>query len=342
VYLITCCPVYLPGNEHVLLSDFESRAQPSPDAHSVPLDQWEQSKQGVIWKPNSGFSGSACIKLTVYDDKEAYVQWTLPNPKDYQFLQLRAKMRTEGVVQGTDTWNKARLLVYFSDKDGKPYWDYHHVAAALTGTSPWKEFQEVFPVPEFAATATVVVQNSGRSGIVWCDDIALRPAYKNSSYFFLRGIVLVAGILLAISAIRLFGLLNNRGWISLGIIALILLGVLCSENLLEMIAGAFGFKVFLLKKFGHLILFFMLGLCSISWANARMNAPGRSTLSLRQLVLIFTGLLSFAVMTELLQFATLDRGPGKFDFIINMTGIIGGIAIAHFVNKLRVQGAEKS
>jgi len=44
----------------------------------------------------------------------------------------------------------------------------------------------------------------------------------------------------------------------------------------------------------------------------------------------------------LLQFATLDRGPGKFDFIINMTGIIGGIAVAHFVNKLRVRGAEKN
>ena len=83
--------------------------------------------------------------------------------------------------------------------------------ASLTGTSPWKEFEKVFPVPEFAATATVVVQNSGRSGIVWCDDISLWPAYKNSSYFLLRGIVLVAGILLAISAIRSVWLIKKQG-----------------------------------------------------------------------------------------------------------------------------------
>jgi len=342
VFLISYCPVYLTGNEYVLFSDFESSAQTSPDGHSAPLALWHQSAQGVSWEPQSGFSGSACIKLTVHDDKEAYVQWTLPNPQDYSFLQVRAKMRIEGVVQGTDTWNKARLLVYFSDKNGKPHWDYPHGAAILTGTSSWKEFEKVFPVPEFAATATVVVQNSGKSGIVWCDDISLRPAYKNSSYFLLRGILFVAGILLAISAIRVFGLLKNRGWIPLGITAIILVGVLSSQYFLEMIAGAFGFKVFFLKKFGHLFLFFLLGLVSTSWASATKKATGRTTLSLKQLVFIFTGLLSFAVLTELLQFATFDRGPGKFDFIINMTGIIGGIAVAHFVNKLRVRGAEKN
>ena len=97
-----------------------------------------------------------------------------------------------------------------------------------------------------------------------------------------------------------------------------------------MIAGAFGLKVFWLKKAGHVFLFFLLGLVSTSWAGATKKAAGRSTLSLKQLVFIFIGLLSFAALTELLQFATLDRGPGKFDFFIDMTGIIGGIAIAHF------------
>ena len=345
VYLIKYCPAYLPGNEQVLLSDFESRPQTSPDAHSGPLDLWDQSTHGVTWETGSGFSGSACIKLTAQDDKAAYVKWTLSNPQDYPFLLLRAQMRTEGVVRGTNSWNAARLLLYFTDKNGKTNWNYHHVAGSLTGTSPWKEFEKVFPVPEYAATATLVVQNSSRSGMLWCDDISLRPAYKNSSYFLLRGILLVAGILLAISAIRSFGLLKNRGWIPLAIIALILLGVLCSQYFLEMIAAAFGFKVFWLKKLGHLFLFFLLGLFSTAWANAAKKATGRITLSLKQLVLIFTGLLSFAALTELLQFATLDRGPGTFDFYINTAGIIGGMAIACFVVWIkgrRVRGGEKN
>ena len=342
VYLINCWTAYHPADKNLLLSDFESRTQTSTDAHSAPLDPWDQSEQGVAWEPNSGFSGSACIKLTAHDDKESYIKWTLANPQDYPFLLVRAKMRTERVVKGANSWNAARLLLYFTDKNGKTNWKYPHVAGALTGTSQWKEFKKVFPVPEFAVTATVVVQNSSKSGIVWCDDISLRPAYKNSSYFLLRGILIVAGILLAISAIRSFGLLKNRGWIPLVIIAIILVGVLCSQYFLEMIANTFGFKVFLLKKIGHLFLFFSLGLVSTSWADATKKATGRITTPFKQLVFIFIGLSSFAALTEFLQFATLDRGPGKFDFFINMTGIIGGIAIGHFVSWLKKRRFERS
>ena len=209
VCLINCFPAYLPADKNLLLSDFESRSQTSPYAHSAPLDRWDQSGQGVFWEPNSGFSGSACIKLTVHDDEESNIKLTLANPQDYTFLLVRAKMRTESVVQGANSWNAARLLLYFSDKDGKTNWDYPHWAGTLIGTSSWREVEKVFPVPEFAETATVVVQNSSKSGIVWCDDITLRPAYKNSSYFLLRGILFVTGILLAISAIGSFGLLKK-------------------------------------------------------------------------------------------------------------------------------------
>ena len=341
VYLINCCPAYLSGNEHVLLSDFELSTLTDPDAHSMPLDLWDHSTHGVTWETGSGFSGSACIKLTARDDKAAYMKWILNNPQDYQFLLVRAKMRTEGVVKGANSWDAARLLLYFTDKDGKPHWDYPHSAGSLTGTSPWREFEKVFPVPDFAETATVVVQNSSTSGIVWCDDISLWPAYKNTGYFLFRGILLVAAIVLAIGAICSFGLLKNRGWIPLGITAVILIGVLCSQYFLAMIAGAFGLKVFWLKKFGHLFLFFSLGLCSTSWVGATNKATGRTTLLLKQLVLIFTGLLAFAALTEFLQFATLDRGPGIFDFFINTTGIICGMASARFVAlimKRRVRG----
>ena len=334
-YLINCCPAYLYGNEPLLLSDFELRPQTSSDPHSTPFDPWDHSPHGVTWETGSGFSGSACIKLTAHDDKAAYLKWILRNPHDYQFLLVRAKMRTEGVVRGANSWDAARLLLYFTDKDGKPHWDYPHAAGSLTGTSPWREFEKVFPVPEFAATATIVVQNSSTSGIVWCDDIALGPAYKNSSYFILRGILLIGGILLAISVIQSFGLLKNGGWIPLGIIAAILVGVLCSQYFLVIIAHAFCLEVFWLKKFGHLFLFFLLGLCSISWMGAAKKANGRTSLSIKQLVLIFSGLLTFAVLTELLQFATLDRGPGTFDFFINTAGIIGGMASACLVSRIR-------
>ncbi|MBN2109151.1 MAG: VanZ family protein [Deltaproteobacteria bacterium] len=335
VYLITYCPAYLPGNEHIVLSDFEARTQTASAAHVASLDSWMQSTHGVTRETGSGFSGSACIKLTAQEDKPAYIRLTLRNPRDYQFLQLRAKMRTEGVVRGAKSWNTARLLLYFNDTGGKINWDYPHAVGSLTGTSPWREFEKIFPVPEYAATATVVVQNSGASGILWCDDISLGPAYKNSNYVILRGMLFFAGIVLAIGAIGSFGLLKKGGWIPLAIIVMILIGVLCSQYYLEMIAGAVGLKIFWLKKTGHVFLFFLLGLASTVWAGARKKAPGRAALPLKQLACIFSVLLSFAALTELLQLATLDRGPGAFDFFINSAGIIGGIASACFFSYLR-------
>jgi hypothetical protein len=331
VYLITCTPVYLPGNEHIVLNDFESGVQTAPDAAVVPLDSWAQSTHGVIREHGSGFSGSACIKLTAQGDKPVYVRWTLRNPQDYQFLRLRAKMRTEGVVRGAHSWNTARVLLYFTDKSGKINWDYPHAAGSLTGTTPWKEFEKIFPVPELAATATVVVQNSSTAGSLWCDDIALSPVFTNSSYFILRGILFFAAVVLAISAIGLFGLLKKGGWIPLAILVMILAGVLCSQYYLEMIAGAFGLKIFWLKKTGHVVLFFLLGLAATSWAGATKKASGRVLLSLKQLACIFLLLLSFAALTELLQLATLDRGPGAFDFFINTAGSSAGMASACLV-----------
>ncbi len=338
ICLIVYCPAYLPGTEPVVWSDFESMPQTGTAAHKGPLESWEQSKQGVALDPDGGFSGSACIQLTAHDDKAASVKWTLENPQEYQFLLLRCKMRTEGVVQGARNWNTARAVLYFTDTNGKSRWDYPHVAGVVTGTSTWKEYEKVFPVPASAATATVVVQNSSRSGILWCDDISLWPAYTNTSYFLLRGILLVAALVLAISAIRSFGVLKKKGWLPLGILAIIFIGVLCSQYFLEMIAGAFGLKVFWLKKGGHVFLFFLLGLVSTSWAGAIKKTAGRITLSLKQLAGIFIVLVSFAALTELVQFATTDRSPAKFDFFIDMAGVLAGIASARFFSGFRKEG----
>jgi hypothetical protein len=338
ICFIQYCPAYLPDNAPVLLSDFESIPQTGSISYKAPLNAWGQSKQGVALDPDGGISGSACMKLTAHDDNEAYIKWTFSTPRDHQFLMLRVTMRTNGVVKGANNWNAARALVYFTDIKGKSHWEYPHVAGALTGTSSWKEFEKVFPVPAFAATATVLVQNGSSSGILWCDDISLWPANKNTSYFLLRNILLLAVIALAISAIRAFDLLKKRGWIPLSILVIILVGALCNQYVLEMIAGAFGLKVFLLKKVGHLFLFFILGLVSTSWAGAIKKTAGRITLSLKQLACIFIVLVSFAALTELVQFATMDRGPGKVDFFIDMTGVLAGIASAHFFSCFRKEG----
>jgi hypothetical protein len=329
ICFIVYCPAYLPGSEPVVWSDFESVPQKGTAARHEPLAAWDQSKQGVAWEPNSGFSGSACIRLASHDDTASSIKWTLGNPQEYQFLLLRCKMRTEGVVKGAHDWNAARAVLYFTDINGKSHWDYSHVVKSLAGTSSWKEYEKVFPVPARAAAATVLVQNSSRSGILWCDDISLWPAHKNTSYFLLRGILLVAALVLVISAIRAFDLLKKRGWIPLSIVVIILVGVLCNQYVLEIIAGAFGLQVFVLKKGGHVLLFYILGLVSTSWAGAIKKTAARNTLALQQLACICIALVSFAAFTELLQFATTDRSPAEFDFFIDMTGGLAGIASAY-------------
>lgn len=331
VVLICFCPQYLPEADVILSADFESGMHKGDTGVSVSY-----SSERVAPETGTGDAGGSCMRLTATDGKASFLKWILANPRQYSFLEFRGKMRTEKIIAGKYPWNTARSLVYFTDNTGKGRWDYPHTAATVEGTSPWKEFVKVFPVPDFAVTANVVVQNSSRSGTLWCDNISLRSVQLNKKYFLYKNIIIVFGVILGIISIWSFGLLKNRGLIPLVVVGCIVAGVMCSGNYLEMVAGIFNLEVGVLKKLGHLSLFCILGFAVTSWYGATRK---NFRLSFRHLVFIFMLMISFAALTEFLQFTTLDRSPGGIDLLIDTIGTITGMIVALWVRPVR--GAAK-
>jgi hypothetical protein len=325
--LIYCCPQYVPDYETLLFSDFESKPQIDVRTGRLFIKPWDRVSPGIIWEPTGGFAGSAGIKLVADAKNKSRADWVCANPWRFSFLEFRGRMRSENSIRDGRT---ARFLVYFTSA-GKAHWDYPHVAGTVSGTSSWKEFVKIFPVPDFSDTAHVVIENISKSGTVWCDDILLRSVHVNPAYLLYRQILIISGIVIFIAVIIIFGLWKGRGWIPLGIMTFIITGVIFPNNYLKMLAGSLDIEITLLKKFGHASLFFILGMVSIWCLAARLQSRDRASVFLPYLALVFGGLLLFAALTEFLQFITFDRGPGIFDLVIDTSCIVTGIALACFL-----------
>ena len=327
------CPLYLPDRGYLFFSNFESIPEKDVGNSQLVLSPWHYSTKDVILESEGGYEGSAGIKLMADGEKSSYIKWTLANPQSYAFLEFRGKMRSENIIVGENEWNAARFLVYFTDKGGKGRWDYPHGAVRLIGTHPWQEYSKIFPVPDFAVTANILIENSGRSGTIWCDDISLRPAHTNPSYFLYKNILSAAGIFIGIFLIFTTKLWEKGNRIILILLVTIILGAVCADNYLIRLAHNLHIDVIMVKKLGHLALFFLLGFVSTRWLGGRVETHGSPSVRLPFPILTFGGLLIFAAITEFLQFLTLDRNPSFLDMLIDVTGAIIGISLACVIKK---------
>jgi VanZ family protein len=249
---------------------------------------------------------------------------------------LKGIRRSEKIIRGEEEWETARFLVYFT-KESEGQWDIPHEAGSLSGTSPWTEFVKTFPVPSFAEEAHIVIENTGRSGTVWCDDILLMPVNINTRHFLYKNIFFISsaviGVVLGLVVIIIFSLWKREGWLPLAIAAVIIICDVCTNNLLEILRSIFNMESFPLKNYSHFILFSLLGVVSIRQLDARLPIRATDSLFSPYSFAVFAGLVLFACLTESLQFFTFDRTPNFIDLLIDTTGIVTGIVLACFVKK---------
>jgi len=334
--LIYSSPQYVPYTNALLQSNFESDPKKDVNLNQLVLEPLHPSSQGVTWEPGNGFAGSSGIKLDANTKNQPYVKWKLDNPQRFSFLEFRGKMRSEKIVRGEEGWHTARFLVYFT-KEGEGQWDIPHVAGRLTGTSSWKEFIMTFPVPDFAEEAYVVIGNAGRSGAIWCDDISLMPVKLNTRHLIYKNIFFISsvvfGVILGLVMIITLGLWKRDGWTLLAIAAVIITGVVCSNNYLEMLANMLNIKAFPFKNYSHFVLFFIFGIVSIRQLGTRLQTCATESLFPPYTFPVFAGLVLFACLTESIQFFTFDRSPNFIDLLIDTTGIGAGIVLACFIKK---------
>jgi hypothetical protein len=87
---------------------------------------------------------------------------------------VAAWIRTQGVEQGRETWETARLIPDFHDAQGKQLGGWQAAAASLTGTSDWKRYERSYPVPPGAEGVALDLGMGNCRGEAWFDDVELK------------------------------------------------------------------------------------------------------------------------------------------------------------------------
>ncbi|MDF7800859.1 VanZ family protein [Pontiellaceae bacterium B1224] len=117
--------------------------------------------------------------------KTADLRFDLPGAVDFSCIRVSGSIRTENVVQGKYAWSSARLLLIQRDAKGK-WIPGTHSLLNEQGTVPWTSQVQEFEVDPGAASAEVVLQMIGESGMAQFKEISAVPVHLKRSFRVLR------------------------------------------------------------------------------------------------------------------------------------------------------------
>ncbi len=288
----------------------------------------------------------------------ARINFRLPPTTDYEYIRVRGRIRVEDVVVGKHPWSCARLLVTQYDANDK-WIPGHHGLVAESGSRDWKRHEDEFEIMPTAKRAVVSLHQSGLEGLAEFDGITAQPVRIRASFTGWRLLFVVLWVVAAMvyfprcrlnrRKLRLLILLNAMA---------ILVGTLMPGhwigNTADQVkvvweksrasapvnkdlrpATAIATKKTATEKpqmdrfsqivgnahrVGHFALF--SSLCFLVYLSAALE---------RQHPIYFLkvgfDILLFAVVTESLQFLTLDRTPGWWGLILDIYGMVTALAI---------------
>ncbi|MFK7779189.1 MAG: VanZ family protein [Gimesia sp.] len=274
--------------------------------------------------------------------KSVGLKFPITEPSRFHYLQLSADLRTENVVAGKQSWQKARLLLSSHDAKGKWLPQHHHVVT-LEGDNPWQHYTEAFTISDTAAQLRVGVQLPRATGTLWVrnlnlQEVVVKPVYWYGSY--------VIELIWSFFLLWLLAPYFNRGsrWLLRGGLSLVLMltfvGILLPGNLkVQMLAqgkewlqsctqiwsqnvssdavtGVALLPWFDVAKLGHFLIFALLARVLVfAWPE-------------RNRYYILTDLLMLAAATELLQLFVVGRSPLFTDWLIDGGGIVLGLCLS--------------
>lgn len=189
------------GDDLLGLRGFEAASFESHDK----LSAWRGWGEFARWDPHAGFEESAGVVLSSDGKRRGGIRLDLDEPRRFEALTFRGRLRTMDLKRGSKDWLRARFVVFFRDAEGKPNWSHPHTACFLEGTHDWMLCRETFIVPSFAESVTITAQNGGTSGLAVIDDLELRPAVRRASatpLLTLAALVWAAGFTLPLLELR--------------------------------------------------------------------------------------------------------------------------------------------
>ncbi len=306
----------------IYLAILHERYQPVGQQLLAPLElskdsPWQQrgNKKQITMERDGARLDSTNPKGTVQ------LQYIVPNPQRFQLLRLSADIQTEGVIPGTKSWHKARLVLSSFDINNK--WISHpHSVVALGGTNLWQHYEKTFTVHPEANQLRVCAQLVHAPGSMWVRKVELQevditPLYHYGQY------VIICGWLLFLLWLTLpyAKQCRHKSWrlIALFILSIGISGVIAPAALKLMLLHLFPAHT---DKIGHFILFTLIALFS--------------TLICRKhgYVKILTDLVILAAATELIQLFVPGRSAMVSDWVIDTGGVLLGMLFAVAIDRL--------
>mgnify|MGYP001080072852 CR=1 FL=1 len=119
--------------------------------------------------------------------KTAEARFRIAENPGFPLIRLSGRIRTEGVVRGKYRWNAARLLLIQRDTDHQ-WIPGTHGLLDEDGTVAWTPQVQEFEVFPEAAFIEVVLQQTGKRGTAWFDDISATPMIIKPSFVWFRAL----------------------------------------------------------------------------------------------------------------------------------------------------------
>ena len=117
--------------------------------------------------------------------KTASVSFRIPSATDYNLIRIRGRLKVDRVVTGKYAWRCARIMM--TQRDGENRWiPGKHGVASETGTQSWESHEEVFEIFSKTVFAELVIQQIGRSGTAYFDQLIVEPVKLRGSFPFWR------------------------------------------------------------------------------------------------------------------------------------------------------------
>lgn len=297
--------------------------------------------------------------------KSAEARFKLSGDLNYPYLRLTGRIRTENVVRGKHAWNSARLILIQRGADGK-WISGDHRLLSEDGTVDWVDQVQEFEIDPRAVSVEVVVQHTGKSGAAWFDSVKAVPVKVRGSYPWFRVLFCVLWISMVYLYFRRCRLHTRklRVLILLNVIVILYGTMLPSDwisNSTEWVKkqvpmpsvekkdkpaskpveqkpvkpvdkkhefeqkmmGHLHDWIGRAHKMGHFVLF--ASLCFLVYCSAALEGQGAS-----YYLKVAGDLLLFAAISESLQFLTLDRSPGFFDWMMDVYGMVVAFVVFAF------------